>query len=159
LGLITVNISDFAVSANPDDVLVTYALGSCIAVIVHDPTRLVGGMIHYMLPSSAVSPEKAATKPAMFADTGVPLLFETMYGYGCQKRDLVVKVAGGSKLYDDNGTFDIGKRNYVILRKMLWRVGVMIAAEEVGGSISRTARLWVGTGRTTLRTGADEYEL
>ena len=64
---ITVDISDLRVSANPDDLIVTYALGSCIAVIVHDPKRKVGGMIHYMLPLSEIAPEKAKDKPAMFA--------------------------------------------------------------------------------------------
>lgn len=156
---ITVDMSDFRVSADPGTVLVTYALGSCIAVMVHDPIRKVGGMIHYMLPTSTSSPEKAREKPAMFADTGIPLLFESMYAHGSTKRDLVVKVAGGSKLYDDNGTFDIGKRNYTMLRKMFWRVGVVIAAEDVGGARSRTVRLDVGTGVVSVRSPGEEIIL
>lgn len=156
---ITVDMADFRVSADPTVTLVTYALGSCIAVIVHDPIRRIGGMIHYMLPTSTSSPDKARAKPAMFADTGIPLLFETMYAHGSTKKDLVVKVAGGSKLYDDKGTFDIGKRNYTMLRKMFWRVGVVIAAEDVGGSKSRTVRLDVGTGAVSVRSAAEEIYL
>lgn len=156
---ITVDIADLKVSDDPDAVLVTWALGSCIAVIVHDPIRKVGGMIHYMLPVSSASPEKAKEKPGMFADTGIPLLFETMYRAGCQKRDLVVKVAGGGKLYDDQGTFEIGRRNYTMLRKMFWKAGVVIAAEDVGGAKSRTARLAIGTGLTTIRSGGEEVVL
>ena len=156
---ITVDISDLRVSANPDDLIVTYALGSCIAVIVHDPKRKVGGMIHYMLPLSEIAPEKAKDKPAMFADTGIPELFRTMYGMGCDKKDLVVKVAGGGALYDDKGLFSIGKRNYTVLRKMFWKVGVIIAAEDVGGAKSRTARLWVGDGRCTIASQGEEVPL
>jgi chemotaxis protein CheD len=156
---ITVDISDLRVSANPDDLIVTYALGSCIAVIVHDPKRRVGGMIHYMLPLSEIAPEKAKDKPAMFADTGIPELFRTMYGMGCDKKDLVVKVAGGGALYDDKGLFSIGKRNYTVLRKMFWKAGVMIAAEDVGGARSRTARLWVGDGRCTIASQGEEVPL
>lgn len=156
---ITVDMAGFEVSADPASVLVTYALGSCIAVIVHDPRRKVGGMIHYMLPASTAAPEKALLKPAMFADTGIPLLFETMYSHGCVKSELIVKVVGGSKLYDDQGTFDIGKRNYTMMRKMFWRVGVAIAAEDVGGSKSRTVRLDVGTGAVTIRSMGDEVLL
>ena len=156
---ITVDISDLRVSANPDDLIVTYALGSCIAVIVHDPKRKVGGMIHYMLPLSEIAPEKAKGKPAMFADTGIPELFRTMYGMGCDKKDLVVKVAGGGALYDDKGLFSIGKRNYTVLRKMFWKAGVMIAAEDVGGAKSRTARLWVGDGRCTIASQGEEVPL
>jgi len=159
LSQVTVEISDLRVSGNPEDVIVTYALGSCIAVIVHDPVRKVGGMIHYMLPLSEISPEKAKDKPAMFADTGIPELFRTMYGLGCDKKDLVVKVTGGGALYDDKGVFSIGKRNYTVLRKMFWKAGVIIAAEDVGGAKSRTARLWVGDGRCTVSCQGTEVEL
>lgn len=157
--LITVDIADLKVSNEPDSVLVTYALGSCIAVSVWDPGRKVGGMIHYMLPTSSTSPEKAAARPAMFADTGIPLLFQTMYSYGCQKRDLVVKVTGGSSVLDQNGVFEIGKRNHLILRKMLWKAGVTVTAEDVGGNLSRTARLFVDSGRVTIRSQENEREL
>jgi chemotaxis protein CheD len=97
VSLMTVDIADLKTSADPDAVIVTYALGSCIAVIVYDPVRKVGGMIHYMLPMSETSPEKAKERPAMFADTGIPLLFHTMYEMGCKKTDLIVKAAGGRR--------------------------------------------------------------
>jgi chemotaxis protein CheD len=159
MSTITVEISDLQVSADPDATIVTYALGSCIAVIVYDPVRVAGGMIHYMLPLSETAPEKARVRPAMFADTGIPLLFQTLYGLGCDKKNMVVKVAGGGALYDDKGIFSIGKRNYTILRKMFWRAGVIIAAEDVGGARSRTARLQVGTGRCTIASQGEEVEL
>jgi chemotaxis protein CheD len=157
--IMTVEISDLKVSTAPDDVIVTYALGSCIAVMVHDPVRRAAGMIHYMLPLSELSPEKAKARPAMFADTGIPLLFQTMYRVGCDKKDLVVKVTGGGALYDDKGVFSIGQRNYTTLRKMFWKAGVLIAAEDVGGAKSRTARIHVGTGRCTVASHGEEIEL
>lgn len=156
---ITIDIADLNVSADPELTIVTYALGSCIAVIVHDPVRVAGGMIHYMLPLSTTSPEKAKANPAMFADTGIPLLFEKMYQLGCKKENLVVKVAGGGALYDDKGTFKIGQRNYTVLRKMFWKNGIMIAAEDVGSNRSRTTRLWIETGRVTVRSRGEETEL
>ena len=154
-----VDLSDIKVSDDREVVITTYALGSCIAVIVHDPVRTVGGMIHYMLPLSEVSPGKAAQNPAMFADTGIPLLFDKMYQLGCKKQNLVVKVAGGGCLNDDKGLFNIGKRNYTVLRKMFWKNDIIVAAEDVGGSKSRTARLCVGSGRVTIRAHGQEVEL
>jgi chemotaxis protein CheD len=112
-----------------------------------------------MLPESSTAPEKAATKPAMFADTGIPLLFRGMYARGCDKRDLVVKVAGGAALLVMVDVYEIGKRNHVILRKMMGKAGVPIAAEAVGGSVFRTARLHVTTGRVTIKTNTTEHEL
>lgn len=153
---VTVEMADYKVVRDRDAELVTYALGSCIAVILHDPVCGAGGMLHYMLP---VANERAKEKPAMFAETGIPLLFEAMYRLGCRKQNLVVKAAGGGKLYDDHGVFDIGRRNYVTLRKMLWKSNVIISAEDVGGSRSRTARLYVGTGRVTIHSQGEEAEL
>jgi chemotaxis protein CheD len=55
--------------------------------------------------------------------------------------------------------FEIGKRNHVILRKMLWKAGVPIKAEDVGGTVFRTARLFVDTGRVTIKTETSERDL
>ncbi len=159
MSLLTVGMADLRVSDDPAATLVTYALGSCIAVVVYDPARAAGGMIHYMLPHSSLTPEKALAKPAMFADTGVPLLFEQMYALSCKKSQLIVKVVGGANIHDENGTFDIGKRNYVMLRKMFWKVGIAVAAEDVGGSASRTTRLCLATGVTTVRRSDQTTEV
>lgn len=156
---IVVDIADFVVSRDPDVVLTTYALGSCIGVMLYDATIPAGGMIHYMLPLSSANPEKAKVRPAMFADTGVPLLFHAMYSLGCKKENLVVKVAGGGQLYEDNGVFEIGKRNYTVLRRMLWKTNVLVAAEDVGGAKSRTVSLEVATGRCIIKSGGREQDL
>lgn len=156
---LTIGMGAMAVSSDPEDVLITYALGSCVAVIVHDPVRKVAGMLHFMLPISAQSRSKAEENPAMFADTGVPLLFESMYEKGSHKRDLVVRLAGGAKVGVDSAMFDIGRRNCVAVRKMLWTAGVPIAAEDVGGSNARTARIVVATGVTSIRSRGQELEL
>ena len=157
--LVVVGVAELKVSNRPGEILVTYALGSCIAVCVHDPVRRVGGMIHYMLPLSKHSSDKAKTKPAMFADTGIPLLFHEMYAAGCQKADLVVKLVGGGNIHDTNGTFQIGKRNHTLARKLLWKNGILVAAEEVGGQKSRTVRLFVDDGRVVISSAGQEEEL
>ena len=117
---LVVDIADLQVSNDPGVELVTYSLGSCIGVAIWDPETRVGGMIHYMLPESSLSQDKAKANPAMFADTGIPVLFRSAYNLGAAKKRLVIKVAGGSSLLDDNGTFNIGKRNYLALRKIFW---------------------------------------
>ena len=80
-----VGISEIYVSDDANDELVTYSLGSCICVTVYDPIAKVAGMIHYMLPLSKVSPEKAKKTPAMFADTGVTELLRLVFDLGAVK--------------------------------------------------------------------------
>lgn len=155
-----VGVADMAVSNNPAENLVTYSLGSCIGVVLYDPTVGVGAMLHYMLPDSNLDTEKAARVPAMFADTGIPLLFRQSYRLGAAKKNLVVKVVGGAQILDENGLFNIGKRNYLALRKIFWKNNVLIKAEHVGGTVNRTVRLDVKTGQVVLKvSGMGEFEL
>lgn len=160
VNLLTVGVGDCTVSNSAESVLATYALGSCIAVAIHDPVAAVGGLLHYMLPESSLNPGKASQNPFMFADTGIPLLFHAAYGLGAEKRRLIVRAAGGAQVMDENGVFNIGKRNHLALRKILWKAGVMIHGEEIGGTASRTVRLEVATGRFLIRgPGTEDREM
>ena len=152
-----VGIADYKVSSDPDTVIVTHSLGSCIAVIVWDPTTKIGGMLHYMLPSSKTSPEKAKTYPAMFADTGIPLLFRTMYRLGAKREHLLVKLVGGASTHNTPGPFSIGRRNHEIARKMLESVGFRIVAEDVGEHKSRSAWLYLSSGKVLIKSMGEEY--
>jgi chemotaxis protein CheD len=142
------------ISAQSDDQLVTYALGSCLGIAIHDPVAHVGGLLHVMLPLSTIDPVKATENPSMFVDTGVPRLFLACYQAGAQKQRLIVKVAGGASVHgngvDDH--FQIGKRNFIMLRKLLWKNGVLLQAHDVGGAHSRTMTLAIGNGEVCLKT-------
>ncbi len=155
----TIGISEMRVSNQPDDVLVTYSLGSCIGVTIYDPIVHVGGMIHCMLPNSKLDPQKAKSFPYMFVDTGVPLLFNEAYKLGAKKDRIIVKVAGCSQILDDKGLFNIGERNYMTLRKLLWKNSLLITAEDVGGNDSRTLYLEIINGRVTVKSRDRKIEL
>lgn len=147
MGVITVGIGDARVSNDPASLLVTHALGSCIALAIHDAPAGVAGLLHILLPDSKSSPHQAVTHPCMFADTGIPALFHAAYALGAQKSRVTVRVLGGAQVMDSQGIFNIGKQNYLACRRILWAAGVLISGEEVGGSISRNVRLEVGSGR------------
>ena len=159
MGQRIVKISAIEVSQDPDEVLITYSLGSCIGVTVYDPHKKIGGMIHYMLPSSSISPEKAATRPAMFADTGILLLFKKLFDLGARRGNLIIKAAGGSTLMDDKKLFNIGERNFLILRKILWKNNLLMKSTDIGGSLSRTLTLDIGTGLVTVKSSRKVREL
>src|SRR6185369_627123 len=52
---LVIGIGEFAVSNRPGDVIVTHALGSCIAVCIFDPRAGVAGMLHFMLPEASIN--------------------------------------------------------------------------------------------------------
>lgn len=150
---IVVGIADMKLSSARGDQIITHALGSCLGITVYDPVAAVGGMLHVMLPQSSIDEAKAADNPSMFVDSGVPRLFQEAYRLGAQKTRIEVRVAGGAatQTFGDDDYFQIGKRNMVMLRKLLWKNGVMIKAEDVGGTASRTMLLDLQTGAVTLK--------
>ncbi len=153
-----VGISDFKISNNLGDVVITYALGSCIGISVYDPVARVGGLLHYMLPDSALDERKAKDNPAMFADTGIPTLFKSCYQLGAEKKRMIVKVAGGASILDDTNFFRIGQKNIMAMRKIFWKNNVMIAAENTGENYNRTVRLEMATGKTYVKTSGGEMK-
>ena len=158
-GKIVVGVADIAVTGDPCTTLVTYALGSCIGVCIYDPVAHVGGLLHVMLPESKVNAEKAVQSPAMFADTGVPLLLNGAYELGAKKHRLIVIAAGGAEVLADDGHFKIGSRNRTILRKLFWKNNILLSADDTGGSISRTMILKMSDGEVTVRSKGKERTL
>jgi chemotaxis protein CheD len=149
-----IGVADMKISTHPEDELITFALGSCLGVSVYDPVAHVGGLLHVMLPLSTIDPAKATENPCMFVDTGVPRLFLDCYKAGAKKRRLVVKVAGGASAYggQEDDHFQVGKRNFLMFRKLLLKNGVLLQAHDVGGNHSRTMTLDIGTGHVSLKT-------
>lgn len=150
-----VGIADMKVSNESDATIITYSLGSCIGVSIYDPAAGVGGLLHFMLPDSTIDPQKAQKNPWMFADSGIPLFFREAYQLGAEKKRMVVKVVGGSQILDDSQFFNIGKRNYMALRKIFWANNVLIRAEQVGGNVNRTLSLELSSGKVWVKTSGD----
>ncbi|HYA14968.1 MAG TPA: chemotaxis protein CheD [Syntrophales bacterium] len=149
---IVIGISDLKVSNNVNDILVTYALGSCIGVAIYDPVVKVGGLLHFMLPESSLDPKKAGENPAMFADTGIPLLFKSCYKFGADKKRMIVKVAGGASILDDSNFFRIGQKNITAVRKLFWKNNILIEGEDTGSNYNRTISIHISTGKVFLKT-------
>lgn len=148
---IVVGVGDCRLSTDPESELVTYALGSCVAVIVWDPAVPVGGLAHIMLPESSVDRHAAPNRPYRYADTGIPLLLESACRLGASMDRLVVRLAGGAAVSYGSDYFNIGAKNRTALQHMLSAAGLRVHSEETGGAISRTARLHVGTGHCIVR--------
>jgi len=147
-----VGVSDLKVSTNIDEIIITYALGSCLGIAIYDPVVNVGGLLHVMLPLSKADTQKAKIKPAMYVDSGLSLLLTKIYNLGGQKKNLEISVAGGAsmKREEREDYFKIGKRNFTVFRKLLWKNGFMIANQDVGGNKARTMALHLSDGTVTI---------
>ncbi len=147
------------VCAEGDDSIKTFALGSCIAVIMYDVKLRLGGMLHFALPDSSIDADKGRARPGYFADLGIPLMIEDMKKLGAVRQNVRIKLVGGAAVMDDKGIFDIGKRNLLAAKRILWKSSLGAIAEDTGGDISRTVTLAVGTGDTTITSGDRQWEI
>ncbi len=153
MSMLVIGVGGIGLANNGDhEGVKTFALGSCVAVMVHDPRSGFVGMVHVALPNSSTNQKRAGTLPGYFADTGIAELLKQaarMRG-GKRPRDLVVKVAGGASIIKSSASFNIGKRNSEAVMKLLSSQGLRVSASDIGGNISRTVSIERGSGRVTV---------
>lgn len=161
MNVVYVGVGEYAVSKTPGEIVKTLALGSCVAVVILDPKNKLVGLLHVALPESSINKKRAMERPGMFADTGIPKLLDEIKKFGYDgKGRLIVKLAGGASIMDPNNTFNIGKRNVLAIRKILWRFRLGAIAEDVRGNISRSVSVDMNTGKVIVTSpGRGEWEL
>ncbi|EFQ23303.1 chemotaxis protein CheD [Aminomonas paucivorans] len=149
------------VSVRHPATLVTLGLGSCIGLVIFDPSTKVAAMAHIMLPDSRDA--KEVPKPGKFADTAVPLLLEHLKNLGAVKGQLKAKMAGGAQMFNipgkDNSLLAVGSRNVEATTAMLAKHGVPLVASDVGGNKGRSVEFNTETWKLlvkTLGTGSQE---
>lgn len=153
-------VADWAAERD-DAVIVTLGLGSCVAIMLHDPAARLGAMAHILLPSKSLA--RDTSNPAKFPETAVPLMLERLSALGADRRRLVAKLAGGAAMFAQlmtPGTIQMGERNVVAARNALRAAALPLVAEAVGGSAGRSVRFTIGDGRVVIRSvGQDEYAI
>lgn len=155
-----VPVAEYAV-ARGKTVISTLGLGSCVAIVLHDPQHRVGAMAHVLLPDPSLA--RVAGNPAKFPATAVPLLCQEMRRHGAGPADRwSARLVGGASMFaslNANGGPSIGDRNVEAARTALRMAGLELAAADVGGDYGRSVHFHVWDGRLevrSLRTGTRE---
>ncbi|MCI1880724.1 MAG: chemotaxis protein CheD [Sporolactobacillus sp.] len=145
-----IGLGEWVVSNHPGDLLKTYALATCIGVTVYADRQRAAGMIHIVLPEPP-NKNEAEARPAYYAVTGIPLLFNRMFRmFGCLPCELHVGLAGGAEVMGDRDVFMVGPRNLVAIRMILDSMRLPYRLIDVGGYYSRTLIMNVHTGEVTV---------
>ena len=132
-------------------ILSTVGLGSCVAVVIHDPVARAGGLLHFQLADSTTDPARARQQPFLFGDHGIAALSQALASLGCVPVRCKVQVIGGASMMAQMSAAQIGKRNVLAARKALWKAGFLIEQEIVGGNCSRSVSLDVASGEVVVR--------
>lgn len=147
---IHVGVGEYAVSLHQGDMIRTQGLGSCIGIVAISKTSSFAGLLHVQLPESSINEELAARKPGLFADTGISLFINEFLQRGCRTQDIIIKLTGGAQIIDSVSSFNIGKRNYLAVKKCLWALKLWPVAEDVGDCLIRSVSVEVGKPEVTV---------
>ncbi len=133
-------------------------LGSCVAVVLHDPETKMGGIAHVVLPSHTLARDQSM--PAKFADTAVPHLLQELRDRGARQASLVARLIGGASMFaplNPGSGVHMGERNVAACRQAVASAGVPIVGEDVGGQAGRSLLFDVHAGTVTVRSlGQDD---
>jgi chemotaxis protein CheD len=146
---IAIGLAEIKFSKNPDDVLVSFGLGSCLGIGMYDPSIQLGGMLHAVLPTCT-----DRENPSKFVDSGIEFLLQEMIKEGALKNRLIIRMSGGANMLNVtslSNSFDIGNRNILSANGTFKKLGIKTNSEEVGGKIGRTVRLYIASGKMTIR--------
>ncbi len=140
---------DCRFTANAHSRLITRNLKTCVALAVHVPKLSLAALLRCQFPDSSCSPSDS--NPWLFVDTAIPLLFEYLGAMGAPKPTLSVYAIGGAAGCDEENV-SLGKHNILAARRLLWREGVLLKGEEIGGASPRSVWLEAASGRLIVRT-------
>lgn len=154
-----IGIGEFKIAKSQTDSLKTYALGSCVAVLIYDTDNKIAGLIHIALPESKVNAKKAERLPGYFADTGLPLFLKSYRDAGGNPAKAKIKLVGGASIMDENKTFDIGRRNVIAIKRHLWKNRLGVVKADVGGSRSRTVSIDVADGKVIISNSKEKWTI
>lgn len=150
---VTVGIADLNIVKTPD-ILVTYALGSCVGICLYDNMAKVGGLSHIMLPDSTQL-TNITNQPYKFADTAVVELIKQMERQGARQVLMKAKIAGGAQMFAAMSTSaiaNIGQRNILAVKAVLRRMNIPIIAEDTGKDFGRTLYFDASDGSMKIRS-------
>lgn len=135
--------------------LVTTVLGSCLGVTMHAPNFGIGTICHAFLPDSSESKRDSDPQICRYVDSALQNMLESLDRLGVPRRDLVIKMFGGSSGIAVRGmewsSYNIGRRNIEMARKLLRFARLDVAVEDVGGSRGRKIMFNTGTGEIWLK--------
>lgn len=149
---LVIGISDWKVCKKPD-ILVTYALGSCVGTCLYDKASGIAGLSHIMLPDSLAVVDQTTVNRMKYADTAICDMVKKMVSMGATASRLQAKIAGGALMFaTSSDKFNIGERNIVAVRAALAKLHIPIVANDVGENYGRTIFFHSEDGRLEVKS-------
>lgn len=141
-----------------NNILKTF-VGSCVAVVIYDEEKKIGGMAHIMLPKNITNKSTKGTKQeGKFADEALDIIIERLNKISSDL-ELKAKMSGGAEIFQhesESGNLHIGNRNVIGIRTMLKDRNIPIIAQSVGEKSGRWVTFHCNTQRVIVKHRGEE---
>ena len=120
-------------------------LGSCVSVCLYDPYNKISGMNHYLLPLKKGWDDNRFR----FGDVSLAYMLDKIMSMGAKKRNLFSCVYGGSSMFGNFSSYNIGKQNINVAVEFLEFHGIPIQERCTGGEMGRKVLFDTSAGSIT----------
>lgn len=139
-----VGIGGYAVSNTPGGLVKTFALSTCVGLVLYSMRKRILGMAHIQLPNARAM--RAEDKPSRFADIAPEFMLKEMMRAGCTRGEVLISLYGGVDGRGESDCFRIGEKNIATVKASLRKLGLVYSDVDTGGQDSRTLVAYVDSG-------------
>lgn len=127
--------------------LIMTVLGSCIAACIRDKKLGVGGMNHFMLPSTTDTDKLSSAN--RYGNFAMENLINEILKNGGRRENLEAKVFGGGKILAN--MTDVGSRNIDFVKEYLETEHITLISEDIGDLYPRKVAYIPATGKAFMK--------
>jgi chemotaxis protein CheD len=147
------------------DTRIRTVLGSCVSITMWHPTRLIGGMCHYLLASSPR--RQIARLDGRYGEDAIKMFLQEAVRHDTHPQDYVFKIFGGGSMFqgaNDEGrctshpcnrasgtSHSVSCRNSQTGLALLQQHGLNVTAEHLGGNGHRNVIFEIWSGHVWVR--------
>jgi len=150
--MITIGLGEYVITNDENETIITHALGTCVAIIMHCPHSKLTGMAHIVLANRPKDIHLREVRPAYYVDDFLPkMLLHFKHSAHCRVKDIECTLIGGAVSKRKNDLFRIGEKNVETARSILDGYGVHYDDDETHGRVSRTVSIDIATGKVSIK--------
>jgi len=133
------------------DEMISTVLGSCVSACIRDPNANVGGMNHFMLPSTPDNSgnHQVCGESERYGNYAMEHMINEILKHGGKRKDLQVKIFGGGRILRQ--MTDIGGKNIEFVKSYIATEGLKLVSEDVGETCPRKILYFPLTGKVLVK--------
>lgn len=124
-------------------------LGSCVSACIRDRELGIGGMNHFMLPSTGAEDLSQWSDAARYGNFAMEHLINSILKQGGQRARLEVKLFGGGRIMSN--MTDVGARNISFVNDYIKTERLKVVSSDLGDIYPRMVVYFPDTGRAMVK--------